>query len=150
MPAIKLDNVFWKATHKLNEHITKDQETDCIIKYVKLCKAMYGKIIRPHGSLYVLLCFNNENKIMEAIYKSAMEEGLGSSLQIKSQNELLYLGRTINTSLTDRRKKTNTTPLQQSDDILDGVKLYFDTMDQMDLEKQTPTPTPTTSSSIKP
>ncbi|RGB35822.1 hypothetical protein C1646_758847 [Rhizophagus diaphanus] len=45
---------------------------------------------------------------------------------------------------------TNTTPLQQSDDILDGVELYFDATNQMDLEKQTPTPTPTTSSSIKP
>ncbi|CAB4441403.1 unnamed protein product [Rhizophagus irregularis] len=61
---------------------------------------------------------------MEAIYKSAMEEGLDCAVP------------------------TNSTPLQQSDDILDGVKLYFDTMDQMDLEKQTPTPTPTTSSSI--
>lgn len=38
-------------------------------------------------SSYILLCFNNENKMMDAIYKSAMED-IGESLQMKSQQEL--------------------------------------------------------------
>lgn len=85
---------------------------------------MYGKILRPHGSSYILLYFNNENKMIGVIYKSAMEE-IG---QIKIQKELF--GKNNKYIFNGLKKKncavsTITMSLQLSIDISDGDELYF-------------------------
>ncbi|RGB40346.1 hypothetical protein C1646_663913 [Rhizophagus diaphanus] len=49
------------------------QEFECITKHVNLYKAIFGK---------------NECKMIEAIYKSTMEEDIDCGLQMKSQQEL--------------------------------------------------------------
>uniref|UniRef100_U9U762 Uncharacterized protein n=1 Tax=Rhizophagus irregularis (strain DAOM 181602 / DAOM 197198 / MUCL 43194) TaxID=747089 RepID=U9U762_RHIID len=49
----------------------------------------FAKIIKINKIKYILIYFNNENDMLQAIYRSTMDEDIGKGLQTKSQKELI-------------------------------------------------------------
>ncbi|EXX74303.1 hypothetical protein RirG_052380 [Rhizophagus irregularis DAOM 197198w] len=67
----------WQAFRKLDEKENGKNDFILVKEYIK-------NMIK-----YILIYFNNENDLLQAIYKSTMEEDLGIGLQMKGQDELI-------------------------------------------------------------
>ncbi|GET67162.1 hypothetical protein GLOIN_2v1771116 [Rhizophagus irregularis DAOM 181602=DAOM 197198] len=75
-----------KLTIKRN---TRVNDGEIIVEHIEKYGGHFGKVIRINKIKYILIYFNNENEMMNTIYKSAMEDKLGAGFQIKSQDELI-------------------------------------------------------------
>jgi hypothetical protein len=68
---------------------------------------MFGKVIRPYGSLYILLYFHNECKMMEAIYKSMMERRYRVRLANEKSTGTIQKEGEIYLKATERKEKSS-------------------------------------------
>ncbi|PKY54407.1 hypothetical protein RhiirA4_473211 [Rhizophagus irregularis] len=64
-------------------------EFNVVKDYVEKYGGHFVKIIKINKIKYILIYFNNENDMLQAIYRSTMDEDIGKGLQMKSQEELI-------------------------------------------------------------
>ncbi|RGB28122.1 hypothetical protein C1646_673465 [Rhizophagus diaphanus] len=79
----------WQAYRKLDEKDNEKNDFIIVKEYIKNHGGHFAKIIKINKIKYILIYFNNENDLLQAIYKSTMEENLGKELQMKGQDVLI-------------------------------------------------------------
>ncbi|PKY60342.1 hypothetical protein RhiirA4_483931, partial [Rhizophagus irregularis] len=79
----------WQAYQKIKEVHLEMKDHEILKNFNSKFGGHFSKIIKINKVKHILIYFNNENDLLNAIYKSNMEENIGEGLKIKSQDELI-------------------------------------------------------------
>ncbi|EXX68037.1 uncharacterized protein OCT59_000195 [Rhizophagus irregularis] len=79
----------WQAYRKLDIEELEKKDKEIIKNYNATFGGHFAKVIKINKFKYILIYFNNENDLLNAIYRSTMVEDLGKGLKIKLQDELI-------------------------------------------------------------
>ncbi|PKC56590.1 hypothetical protein RhiirA1_473777 [Rhizophagus irregularis] len=79
----------WQAYRKLDIEELEKKDEEIIKNYNATFGGHFAKVIKINKFKYILIYFNNENDLLNAIYRSTMVEDLGKGLKIKLQDELI-------------------------------------------------------------
>lgn len=91
-PLTKIRKIYsWQATKEIKDNnLLQEDEYTLVPKLVKQYKAFFGKLVKVgKEKKYVILYFNNDKDLFNAVTKSTPNEALGEGLMIKCQDEII-------------------------------------------------------------